>query len=916
MNSPRPSPEGPRDRWFRILLRVLPSAFRERHGEAMAAEFEQMKRELGPSPTGLALLRLHAGATLDLLRHAFSSRDPRGGGPGGWVEALWADARFAVRQFGRRWGTTLTMFLILSVGMSVSILMFSFVHSYATRPPRGVPASEEVVRVRGLQNSATYGAVVRTFGEEEIEAYRALSGPFQAFTAWADASGTVDAGEGGAVSSKITMVTGDHFGTIGVRPMLGSGLPAEPSRDPTLDRVVVLGYATWDRLFGRDPEVIGRTVKVNGAPLTVVGVAAPGFMGLNLLGGLQVWTPLANRDVLLPPEVASDLAFRAAARLRPGVTPEAATDRVAAVAERVTGAMARPLAAGMSDPTADVVVLRSANGDPGFEADVRRQVVSFGILGLLVLLVTCTNVSALLMSLAAARRQEIVIRISIGAPRRRIVHQLLTESALLATVAGVAALGIVGFGLRWTMLRFPRFPAELAIAPAAVAFTFGAALLVGVLFGLAPALHATGVAIGSALRDSANSVAGGRPKVQRRLVVAQIALTQPLVVALVALLVMLIGNFQTGPYQQTDRLIALDLSPAAVNPGAGSGGGASGQRLEEVVPGLIATIGGLPGVVDVVPQAASLGRLGAYRVERNDRAGREVTTVHPVGSTASPGYFAAAGIQVVRGDGFRPGEVDARALEEWGAAVPVVIGSGLAERLWPGADPLGRRLRPVGDSIPYPAELVVSGVIADPEGIPASVAPHLYVAANPAGTPPGLLVRTATDAAPLVPQIRRIVADQASGWTAYVNTVEALEAESLAVYRGVTRALLGAGIVALLLSAIGLYAVMSFSVGQRAREIAVRMAVGAPAGRVAVSFLGEGVRLGIVGLSIGLPLSLVALHFLNGILLEGLNGYPGVGLPEVTAVVVLVVVATAVTATLVPAGRAAGVDPATVLKGG
>lgn len=914
--NPGPAPAGPRDRWFRFLLRLLPSAFRERHGESMASEFERMKGELGPSPGRLALLRLHAGATWDVLRHAFDSREPKGGGSGGWMEALWTDGRFALRQFGRRWGTTLTMFLILSVGMSVSILLFSFVHSYATRPPRGVPASEEVVRVRGLQNSAVYGAVVRTFGEEEVEAYRALSASFQAFTAWADVNGTVDAGGGDAVSSKITMVTGDHFGAIGVRPMLGGGLPAEPSTDATLDRVVVLGYATWDRLFGRDPEVIGRTVKVNGAPLTVVGVAPPGFMGLNLLGGLQVWTPLANRDVLLPPEVASDLPFRAAARLRPGVTPEAATAMVAAVAERVTGAATRPLAAGMSDPTADVVVLRSANGDPGFEADVRRQVISFGILGLLVLLVTCTNVSALLMSLAAARRQEVVIRISLGAPRRRIVRQLLTESALLATLAGVAALGIVASGLRWTMLRFPRFPAELTVAPAAVAFTFGAALLVGLLFGLAPALHATGVALGSALRDSANSVAGGRPRLQRRLVVAQIALTQPLVVALVALLVMMIDNFQTGPYKETDRLIALDLRPAAANPSAGSAGNASGRPLGEVVPGLIATIEGLPGVVEVVPQAAPLGRLGSYRVQRDDGAGGEVTTVHPEVSTVSPGYFATAGIQVLRGHDFRAGEVDARALEEWGAAVPVVIGSGLAERLWPGTDPLGRRLQPVGDSIRYPAELVVAAVISDPEGMPASAAPHVYVAADPAGAHPGLLIRTADAAAPFVPRVRRIVTDRASGWTAYVNTVESLEAESLAIHRGVTRALLGAGIVALLLSAIGLYAVMSFSVGQRAREIAVRMAVGAPAGRVAVSFVGEGVRLGIVGLAIGLPLSLVALHLLNGILLEGLSGYPGVGLPEVTVVVVLVVVVTAAVATLVPAGRAAGVDPAAVLKGG
>lgn len=148
------------------------------------------------------------------------------------------------------------------------------------------------------------------------------------------------------------------------------------------------------------------------------------------------------------------------------------------------------------------------------------------------------------------------------------------------------------------------------------------------------------------------------------------------------------------------------------------------------------------------------------------------------------------------------------------------------------------------------------------------------------------------------------------------TTVAALEAESLAVFRGVTRALFGAGILALLLSAIGLYAVMAFSVGQRAREIAVRMAVGAPAEKVAARFVGEGVRLGMLGLAIGLPISLVALHLLNAALVEGVSDYPGVGLPEVTAVAVSVVVVTAVLATLVPAGRAAAVDPAGVLRRG
>ncbi|HEV2146997.1 MAG TPA: FtsX-like permease family protein, partial [Longimicrobiaceae bacterium] len=579
----------------------------------------------------------------------------------------------------------------------------------------------------------------------------------------------------------------------------------------------------------------------------------------------------------------------------------------------IAAAAGRPSGERVSEPGTEVVPLLSGNGDPNFEQDVRRLTLSLGLLGLLILLVTCTNVSALLTGLAMVRRQEIAVRLSLGAPRARIIRQLLTESVLLAVTAGAATLGIVWAVLRAVNTAYPRLPLEVGVTWLVAAFTFGVALAVGLLFGLAPALHATRAGIGSAMRDSTTGIAGTRLRLQRALVVAQIALTQPLVVGVVAVLLIVVSEFQPASRNRfAEQLVSVQLRPAMPTGGASSTRSELLDGLQGEIRRLHARLEATPGVAAAAFSSEPAGEFQSYFVHPEDRVqGGPQAPVRLSGNTAPPGYFSVAGIPLLRGRELTPADAG---YERDAAEVPVVIGGDLARRLWSGADPVGRRLQPAGDSVAVAPTLVVVGVAADPDaGRRDSRKPYpVYVAPDTAAAPSGLLVRTRSDAQPLVPTIRRTVQEEAPGLVADVQTVAAIEEESRKTFRAATGGLLGSALLALFLSAIGLYAVVAFSVGQRASEIAVRMTVGARPRQIAGRFIADGVRLSTVGLAIGLPVSVIGLRFVNSIPDD--SGLPQVPLGPVVVLGLLGVLAVAAAASLVPARRAASTDPAQVLR--
>jgi predicted permease len=893
--------------WIRSL--VLRRRLEREMQEEMADHIERSTERL--VARGLSAEEARREALREFGNVAYLQEEARDARGARWVDALAGDLRFALRRFARKPGTTATMFVVLAVGMSIATLLFSYVYSYAVQPPAGVALADDLVRIRGSRTAGVDGLGSRAFSEEEFLGYRELTGPFSAVAGWTDTRVVLDPGTGperGGVEAKVTFVTDDYFPVLGVRPVLGAGLPRSAPGDPATAAVGVISHAAWDQLFGRDPGVIGSTLTVNGAPVTVVGVAPPRFVGMTALEPFTVWMPLAARRSLVG-ETPGE--FRAVGRLRPGVTRPAASAAARSVAARTAEADAELRAL---EPSTDVVPLLAANGDPMFDRDVRLMSFLVGLLGLLVLLVTCTNVSALLTGLAAARRQEIAIRLSLGAARTRLIRQLLTESALLASAAGAAALGIVWLVLRAASRLVPTMPFDMGIEWPVAAFTFGSALAVGVGFGLSPALHATRLAVASALRDSAASITATRARLQRGLVVAQIAFTQPLVALLAAVLLLVVSEYT--PRSRTefaDRLVTLSLRAPAQGAGVAPDSAGARWQLRAAMDRLVERLRTTPGVEAAMVTWGSTPPLGTYRVHPDDRVpGGAGDAVRLSGETAAGGYFEVMGIPVVRGREFGEGEVGPA--EPRNAEVGVVVGADLARRLWAGADPVGRRLQAASDTASGARTLAVVGVIDDPLAAKrgAGEAFRVYLPPDTGRTTPALLVRTAGAALPLLPAIHQVAREEAPGMGARIRTLGEVEEAERRTFRMVAGGVSSAGLMALLLSAIGLYAVVAFSVGQRTREIAVRIAVGARGRQIVRRFVADGLRLSAFGLVLGLPASLVGLH----LLLSADDDLRVVSLPAVTAMAAVGVVLVATAAAWIPARRAAAVDPAVTLRTG
>jgi predicted permease len=836
----------------------------------------------------------------------------------GWglVDDLEGDARFAVRQYRRKPGTTVTMLAVLMVGVSIATALFSVLHSLSSQPPPGVARDADLVRIRGSQTLLGQ-RVARRFSYQELQEYRRLTTHFREAIGWSDDAVTIDAGaeeERRSLPALATFVTEDYFRVLGVRPVVGAGLPGSGTGETGARQVAVIGYATWQLLFGGSPDAIGATLQVNGVPVTVVGVAPDRFMARDGADQFRLWLPLPDRRVILPDARPETEVFAAAARLRDGTSLRAATAAVRVIAGRAVPAS--PAGSAGRTPGSEVVPLLALNDDPGFEADMRLEIMMFGGLGVLVLLVTCTNVSALLTGLAMARRREIAIRLSIGAARTRIVRQLLTESVLLAAVAGAGALWIVWAFQRVATTALPDIPVDLEVRWPTVAFTLGVTLAVGVLFGLSPALHATRMTVGSALKDSSATMATSRAGLQRGLVVAQIALAQPLVVGVVALMVLGLGEYRSNrPNEAGDHIVSLGLRSRTTMTGVQVQDTQSRKKLRTDLERLIDRLEGTPGVAAAVPDLPMNTALDGYSVHPADRVqGGFEESLRMYGPAAAPGYFGVLGIPIVMGREFVPSD-PGPGPEAAAAEIPIIINAELARSVWPGASPLGRRLVAPSDSVRSAHTLTVVGVVDEPsEGGAMSERHRVYLPPDydRLGSSLGMLIRTTTPARALIPEIRSVVQAEVPGTAVTeASTIADLEAESRYELYTAFALLGGSGLLTLLLSAIGLYAVIAFAVGQRTREIAVRMAVGARARRIIGVFLGDGLRLSAIGMLIGMPISLVGLRFI----LAAEDVVLAASLPSVAAMAAIGVLCVAGAATWIPAQRAAGIDPAMTLRG-
>ena len=699
-------------------------------------------------------------------------------------------------------------------------------------------------------------------------------------------------------------VSGNFFGMLEVPMTLGRAIVPE---DDTVarDHVVVLSSGLWRRRFGGDPNILNRDVALNGEQYTVVGVAPPGFYGIDRGLVSDFWVPLAVSEEILPDLTADGSNINKRdnqwlmldARLKPGVTRARALVLVNVVKKRLDDAWHK------DDKTHEKVTLQTAGGLIGGSATpaFTLMAVLMIVVGL-VLLVACANVANLLLARATGRQKEIAIRLAVGAGRRQLVRQLLIESFLLSLtgagvgflLAAVAARAISSFQLP---LPFPiafDFNVDWRVA----LFTLGLSVITALLFGLVPALRASRPDLVGSLKDGPVGFGlASRSRMRNTLVVVQVSLSLVLLTT-AGLFLRSLGNASSIDIGfKPGNLLIMSVDPKIQN--------YSRDKTVQFLSQLRERVTALPGVrsvsfVGVVP--LSIGA-AENKFDVDAAKGRPAQNVVALVDTVGRGYFQTMGIPLLRGQDFsvQPGGQPA-----------VIINETMAAHLFPGQDPIGRTIHQ--DKSTYTIIGIARNSKSRTIGEKPSDAAYFYLDAAPEkatsffGTT--ILVKTSMDPRALASLVRQQIAALDPNMAVFnAETMQQHVDKSLLLPR-ISALLLGIfGAIGLTLAAIGLYGVMSYSVRRRTREIGIRMALGAKRPTVLRMILRQGLILTAIGLGIGLAIALALGRFTASVL------YGTSGTDLLTFVTVsLVLLATAVAAVLVPAVRAAHVEPTTALR--
>ena len=795
----------------------------------------------------------------------------------GWLDNLTADVRFTFRQYRRYPGATLTIVLVLALGIGVTCALFATSYSMLTQPATGIERDPSLMRIRG-----------EDFRMQMLEAVERRTDLFTGVAAYRYRAeeATVETGESGSASfsARAIAVTPSYFPLLNVRTALGNPLPLAEDEAGAGTIGVVISHHLWQRHFDRSVSAIGRNLSIDGHPATIIGVAPEGFMGVDQrLPESAVWMSLSSLETIESIEVPRP--FRIIARIRPGVSK----DRVQAEVESFIPP--EPLSSTLRPGRLiDVAPLLYHNQHPGGDRDTVEMVGLASILGILVLLTSCTNASGLLLGLAINRGREVSIRLSVGAGRRRVIRQFLTESVVLA-----AAAGILGVAVAWAFIAAvgESMPGLRIVADwTLIAFAALLATGVGVASGLSPALHATRKGLAQALRSESSTTSGTRRRLHSGLIVSQIALTQPLLLFLVLLLHVAITQFRDSSGRDVYEHIA------SVSVFMDSYGDA-GEQLRQAAT-VRDHLTDLPGV-----EAASLVSTGGRfaTVALPSIRGRNTTVSDSLDAwerSVDDGFFETLAIPLIAGRFFDRSDMA-------GDHSPVILGDEVARKLWNDENPLGQTIEING------RQRTVIGIV-DESLSRSSESIRDNLVFSPAGSffEGRFHVRTSSLAEPMLGRLQQEILNAAPGARIILaTTFAASERESL---RTAVRMLLSFGVaisIALLLSAVALTAGISRSVADRTKEVGIRSALGASRLGITVIFLRSGLRLAALGLTIGMAFS-VLFHRL--FVFQGPDALLTLPLTTAATIVGISVTAIALLATWLPARRAARLDPLNALK--
>ncbi len=834
------------------------------------------------------------------------------------MRTIFQDLRYAIRQLRKSPGFTIVAVLTLTLGIGANAAIFTVVNALLLKMlPVQDPQQLVVVGDAGLVNSRSNGTPRIDIFSYPL--YKELRDHNAVFTGLA-AAGTEHRVEVNATQNEASeekengrLVSGNYFPLFGLTPAAGRLLSDSDDTARNANPVAVLSYGYWQRKFALSPSVIGQTIRLNGYPFTIVGVAPAGFSGDVVGEQMALFVPISmqeqvirGRQWLTSPNHSWLMVI---GRLKPSVTAAQAAANLNIVFQQ---AMQGSYGASLStdDRNAlreDHATIQVSAGGTGM-SDLRRDyrvplLLLMGIVGL-VLLIACVNVANLLLARASARNREIAVRLAIGANWTRLLTQLLTESIFLAFIGGITGSVLAIWGVRLLITTFGSTSGDLPLVPdwRVLGFTFGITLLTGILFGLFPAVRALRVPIAPTLKESVRTTAVRQRgfTLGKSLIVGQVALSL-LVLFAASLLVRSLQKMMAQDFgYDRDRLVIARLDPAA--------GGYNNQTMKTFAQAMATRLAGTPGVHGVTYSTNGL----FAGTESNDNIlvpGYADTKNHDAFEDyVGPDYFQVVGIPILAGRGIE-------AQDTATSNRVAVVNEAMVKQFFHGQNPIGRQFT-IDDIDWRDKPITVVGVshnAKDHSGdMHESVKSRFYMAYQQVPEPVQLVIEAQVSGAPsgaVTSVLNQIKAVDPHVPLSFTKTLDTLVNESAANQIALAKLTVFFAGLALLLACIGLYGVISYTVAGRTREIGVRMALGAARGDVLQLVLREGMLLVVTGILIGVPLSLASGQLLQTFLF-GLKPTDPLSLLAVVFLLGIV----AAFAAFIPARRASKVDPIVALR--
>jgi len=897
--------------FFGFLLRLYPPAHRQQFAAEMAEVFSlratEMRGRHGVLGMPLLWLRTLPGVLraviLERLEARHSGNQPsrlprRERNP---MDRLLQDFRFGLRTLLRSPAFTAVAVLTLGLGIGVNTSVFSLVNAFLLRPLPGVQEPERLAVMFTGEGADSMGVSAYM----DYLDFEERTDKFAGFAAFKPR--LMDfSGDGDTERVQGLMVSGNYFDVLGVRPAHGRLFSPEDDNEPGAETVAVIAHSLWQEQFAGDPDIVGKTIVLNGLSFDVIGIAPPDFRGTVLEARPRVFAPIMMQAHFMP-ESGYLLDRRGwggiytVARLADGVTLEQARDNVASVAAWITEEHPE-----MASWGREYLLVPFAEGS--MRPQERGMIVQFsglllGVMGL-VLAVACVNVANLMLTRSVQRRSEIAVRQALGADRGRLFRQLLIESLTLSLLGGAAGLLFAVWSQGF--LRALPFPFELDVSLDArvLGFAVVASLVTGIVFGLIPAARASRVDLAARMRPGGAKVGRSRRRgFTDVLVVAQVALSLILLVAagLFARTLVSLGSLDLG-FDADNVLIAT------VDPGLQ---GYEGGEIKSFYDRLMPRLEAVPGVERASLISAPPGPdndnywsmfIEGYTPDVDERIGGYV-------SYAATGYFDTMGIPLLQGRAFRPADSE---------GAPVVVVNETGARMFAditGRPALGARLSfdgPEGtfaEIIGIAADSTVGGLRDDPRQ--QIYLPHEQITALGMGARMSLLVRTGTiDPLSVVPGVRTAVLATDPNVPVFAATTLDEHLSATLVQERLSATLLGfSAVLSLLLASVGLYGVLSYTVARQTREMGIRMALGARTETVRRLVVRRGLTLVVIGLALGVVASLAGASLLGGFL-YGVSSTD----PTTYLVVTGLLLAVALVSSYLPARRATRVDPLIALR--